>query len=69
MSDSNTAMVWIIVVACVLVLLQGAWLFTNARKRNLGKMAWFWGIWGSITMPVPLFFYWLIVIRRDHRKN
>ncbi|MGV2787692.1 hypothetical protein GNF98_18765, partial [Clostridium perfringens] len=49
----------------VLVLIQGTWLFLDARKRGLGKMGWFWGIWGSTTMPLPLLFYYIFVIRKD----
>ncbi|WP_422658312.1 hypothetical protein ACK8P5_21795 [Paenibacillus sp. EC2-1] len=67
--DISTLPLWLLVLLCILVLLQGAWLFRNARSRDLGKMAWFWGLWGSISLPVPLLLYWLIVIRRDYRKN
>ncbi|MFC7678539.1 hypothetical protein [Paenibacillus sp. GCM10028914] len=61
--------IWVLILAAVLVILQGSWLFINARRRGLGKMAWFWGIWGSTTMPLPLLLYWLIVIRPSGHKS
>lgn len=65
MNEVNESPLVVIVLAVVLVLIQGTWLFLDARKRGLGKMAWFWGIWGSTTMPLPLLFYWIFVIRKD----
>ncbi|WP_054957401.1 hypothetical protein [Paenibacillus dakarensis] len=69
MNDLSTVPLWQMIIVFVLVLTQGAWIFWNARSRDLGKAAWFWGIWGSISMPVPLLLYWLFVIRRDYRRN
>ncbi|KKO55252.1 hypothetical protein [Paenibacillus sp. DMB20] len=68
MNELQQAPIWILVAASVLVLSQGSWLFMNARKRGLGKMAWFWGIWGSTTVPLPLILYWVIVIRPKREK-
>ena len=59
---------WAVILIALIVLCQGAWLFTNARKRGLRKMAWFWGLWGSISLPMPLLLYWWFVIR-PARKN
>ncbi|WP_106766961.1 hypothetical protein [Paenibacillus faecalis] len=64
----ETTPVWVLVGMTILVLCQGVWLFIDSKKRGLGKMSWFWGIWGSTTMPLPLLLYWLIVIR-PRRKN
>ncbi len=68
MNEMNESSIWIIIAAVVLVLVQGTWLFLDARKRGLGKMAWFWGIWGSTTSPTPLIFYWIFFIRKNRRK-
>lgn len=65
MNEVNEAPLGVIIVAFVLVLIQGIWLFLDARKRGLGKRAWFWGIWGSTTMPLPLLLYWIFVIRKS----
>lgn len=43
----------------VLLLAQGTWLFTDARKR--GKLPWFWGIWGLLHFPLPLLAYVVFV--------
>lgn len=66
---SETPPLWVIILAVVLVLIQGTWLFLDARKRGLGKWSWFWGIWGSTTVPMPLLLYWFIVIRKNRRKS
>ncbi|MGM1047436.1 hypothetical protein SAMN05661091_0700 [Paenibacillus uliginis N3/975] len=68
MNDVSEVPVWVLVGMTILVLSQGLCLFTDARKRGLGKMAWFWGIWGSTTMPLPLVLYWFIVIRPRRKK-
>lgn len=69
MNEVNETQLGIIILAFVLVLIQGTWLFLDARKRELGKMAWFWGIWGSTTLPLPLLLYWIFVIRKDHHMS
>lgn len=69
MNEVNESPLAVIVLAVVLVLIQGTWLFLDARKRGLGKMAWFWGIWGSTTLPLPLLFYWIFVIRKDGSES
>lgn len=69
MNEVNESQLIVIVLALVLVLIQGTWLFLDARKRGLGKMAWFWGIWGSTTMPLPLLLYWIFVIRKDDSES
>lgn len=67
-NDLREAPVWVLIFAAVLVIAQGSWLFINARRRGLGKMAWFWGIWGSTTVPLPLLLYWFIVIRPSRKQ-
>mgnify|MGYP001165763242 CR=1 FL=1 len=65
MNDVSTVPLWLIVLIVVLVVTQGTSLFVDARKRGLGKWAWFWGIWGSTTFPLPLLLYVLLVVRRQ----
>lgn len=69
MNDPSETPVGILVGALILVLSQGLFLFMNAKKRGLGKMAWFWGLWGSTTMPLPIVLYWFIVIRPKRKKS
>ncbi|GAB6927205.1 hypothetical protein JCM10914A_11880 [Paenibacillus sp. JCM 10914] len=64
MNQLTTAELWIVIASFALVLVQGTWLFLDARKRGLGRYAWFWGIWGSTTMPLPLLLYWIFIIRK-----
>lgn len=59
-------MVWIFVAA--VLLLQGTWLFRDAQKRGLGKLAWFWGIWGLTGAPSPTICYVCFVILPDKRR-
>ncbi|MCD8502363.1 MAG: transcriptional regulator [Bacillaceae bacterium] len=51
----------------VIMLTQSTFLFIDAKKRN--SYAWFWGIWGLITAPLPLLFYYLFVIRPQKTKK
>lgn len=69
MNDVSETPLWVIILAVALVLTQGTWLFLDARKRGLGRVSWFWGIWGSTTVPMPFLFYWFIVIRKNRRKS
>ncbi len=58
---------WILLAS--LLLAQGTWIFRNARKRDQGKLAWFWGIWGMINFPTPLLVYLLVVVLPDYRRT
>ncbi|KGE20942.1 DUF5652 family protein [Paenibacillus wynnii] len=56
--------IFLIVLAA---MLQGTCLFRNARKR--GKRAWFWGLWGVTTIPMPSVVYLLVVVLPDLRRK
>lgn len=59
---------WAIVAASICVcLIQGIWMFRDAQKR--GRFPWLWGLWGLISCPTPLIFYYFFVIRKDRKKN
>lgn len=60
------AFILIILGVAILLIVQGTWLFLDARKREAN--AWFWGIWGCIQSPLPLIVYW-IVVRRKKKKS
>ncbi|MEH7381532.1 sigmaY antisigma factor component [Bacillus sp. JJ1533] len=62
--NTNNTLLFLVVV--IIVLIQGLWLFLDARKR--GHNYWFWGIWGLIQTPLPLIFY-LIFARKIYRRG
>ena len=68
MNEVNESPLGVIILAVVLVLIQGTWLFLDARKRGLGKMAWFWG-YGVYDNADAALFYWIFVIHKDDRKS
>lgn len=53
---------WLWACIAAVLLLQGTWLFRDARKRDKGRMAWFWGLWGLTGAPTPIIVYLLVVI-------
>ncbi|MGG4554677.1 MULTISPECIES: hypothetical protein [Paenibacillus] len=57
---------WVFVLSALLLLVQGTWMFIDARKR--GRKAWFWGLWGVVNLPSPLIVYLLVVVWGDYRK-
>ncbi|MNH34545.1 Negative regulatory protein YxlD [compost metagenome] len=56
---------WLWACIAAVLLLQGTWLFRDARKRDKGKMAWFWGLWGLTGAPTPIIVYLLVVVLPD----
>ncbi|MHA0858436.1 hypothetical protein [Paenibacillus sp. CMAA1364] len=67
MSELNEIPLWLIVILVLILLIQGTWLFMDAGKR--GKWRWFWGIWGLMNVPLPLFMYLVFVRFPEHRKK
>lgn len=57
-------LIWLILIA-ILLLIQGTWIFQDARRR--GRFPWLWGLWGITGFPTPLIIYWFIVVRADRR--
>lgn len=62
--NTNNTLLFLVVV--IIVLIQGLWLFLDARKR--GHNYWFWGIWGLIQTPLPLIFYFIFARKIYRRK-
>ncbi|HEO8422741.1 transcriptional regulator [Niallia sp. FSL W8-0635] len=48
------------------LLAQGTFLFIHAKKN--ASIAWFWGIWGLISLPLPSILYFLLIILPKKRK-
>jgi hypothetical protein len=59
---------WVsIVLALCITVPQGLWIFRDAQKR--GRFPWLWGLWGIISAPLPIIFYYIFVIRVDKKRN
>lgn len=67
MNELQDIPLWLWVCIALAVLLQGTFLFRDAKKR--GRRAWFWGLWGMTTVPSPVVVYLLIVILPDRRRR
>lgn len=59
---------WLWACIAAVLLLQGTWLFRDARKREKGKMAWFWGMWGLTGAPTPTIVYLLVVVLPEWKR-
>ncbi|WP_186327968.1 hypothetical protein [Paenibacillus xylanexedens] len=51
----------------IFLLVQGTWIFQDARKR--GRFPWLWGLWGITGFPTPLIIYWFVVIRSQRKPG
>ncbi|WP_458463607.1 sigmaY antisigma factor component [Paenibacillus sp.] len=57
---------WLILLG-IFLLVQGTWIFQDARKR--GRFPWLWGLWGITGFPTPLLIYWFVVIRSQRKPS
>jgi hypothetical protein len=59
---------WVaVIIALAITVPQGIWLFRDAQKR--GKFPWLWGLWGVLSAPLPIVFYYIFVIRNDRKRK
>jgi len=60
----------ILAIAIPILLVQGAWVFFDARKRK-EKYYWLWGIFALVNTPSNLLIYLLVtrVILIKDKKN
>ena len=56
---SNNQLIIILVIAIPILLIQGTWVFFDARKRKV-KYYWFWGTFALINTPGNLLIYLLV---------
>ncbi|MBU3112440.1 hypothetical protein [Clostridium lacusfryxellense] len=70
MAISNEHLIILLVIVIPMLLVQGAWVFFDARKRK-EKYYWFWGIFALMNLPGHLLIYLLVtrVILNKKRKN
>lgn len=69
---SNKTLIIILIIIAPLLLLQGAWIFRDAKKRG-EKNYWLWGFFGILHLPDCLIIYLLVTRiifpRRKKRKK
>ncbi len=54
----NLTVLQIILLAAPILLLQGLWIFQDAKKR--GESYWLWGLFGLMSAPGSLIIYLLV---------
>jgi len=67
MNELREIPLWLLFLIAAGLLLQGTLLFRDARKR--GKKAWFWGLWGMVSLPVPTLIYCLSIFISNRRGS
>ncbi|WP_375104001.1 hypothetical protein ACDZ28_03440 [Paenibacillus sp. RS8] len=67
MNELQDVPLWLWILIAVLLMLQGTFLFRDARRR--GRKAWFWGLWAITTVPSPVLVYILVVILPERRRR
>lgn len=67
---SNNQLILILAIAIPILLVQGAWVFFDARKRK-EKCYWLWGLFALLNTPSNLLIYLLVtrVILNKKNKN
>ncbi|MED3795626.1 transcriptional regulator [Niallia alba] len=63
MTEINPYLLFLLILS---LLAQGTFLFIHAKKNR--SFAWFWGIWGLISLPLPSIIYLLFIILPQKRK-
>lgn len=59
MGVTKNEIVFIVLIAIPILLIQGSWIFYDARKRK-EKYYWLWGLFGLINAPSSLLVYLLV---------
>jgi hypothetical protein len=70
MDISNSQLITLLIIVIPILLIQGAWVFYDARRRK-EKYYWLWGLFALINTPGHLLIYLLVtrVILNNKRKN
>lgn len=66
----NESIIIALCFAIPILLVQGAWIFSDARKRG-EKYYWLWGLFGLMSCPGSLIVYLLAtraVTKNDSKK-
>lgn len=69
MELTTKQLVLTLVLLSPILLIQGAWIFRDAKKRG-EKYYWIWGIFGILNVPSNLIIYLLVtrVILKDKNE-
>lgn len=59
MGATKNEIIFIVLLAIPILLVQGSWIFYDARKRK-EKYYWLWGLLGLINAPSSLLVYLLV---------
>jgi len=65
---SNNKLVIALIIAIPILLMQGAWVFYDARRRK-EKHYWIWGIFALMNTPGNLLIYLLVTRVLLNNKN
>ena len=67
---SNSGLIIILAIVIHILLIQGAWVFYDARRRK-EKYYWLWGIFALMNTPGNLLIYLLVtrVILNNENKG
>jgi hypothetical protein len=65
---SNNGLIILIAIVIPILLIQGAWVFQDARKRK-EKYYWLWGIFALMNTPSNLLIYLLVTRVILNNKN
>jgi len=68
MELSDKPIIVLLVIVIPILLIQGAWVFIDARRRN-EKYYWLWGIFALMNTPSNLLIYLLVTRVIMNNKN
>ncbi|MGK0467367.1 hypothetical protein [Clostridium sp.] len=70
MELSNSQLITLLIIVVPILLIQGLWVFYDARRRK-EKYYWLWGMFALINTPGNLLIYLLVtrVILKDKNKG
>ena len=69
MELTNSQLITLLIIVAPILLIQGAWVFYDARRRK-EKYYWLWGIFALINTPGHLLIYLLVtrvIFKNDKR--
>lgn len=64
----NNTQIPVIICALIIDIIQGFWIFTDARKRQ-EKYYWLWGLFGLLNVPSSIIVYLIVTRIIIDKKN
>jgi hypothetical protein len=68
MELSNSQLIILLIIVIPILLIQGAWVFYDARRRK-EKYYWLWGMFALVNTPGNLLIYLLVTRVILNSKN